>query len=67
MATNIVRQNTGFIRAESQRASEDLVRAKEFRAVGNDRQAKAFETRAQTHIERVGKAANTIMKRTETK
>lgn len=64
MSDKTVRQNTGFIQAESQRAREDMQRAREFGAAGNVRQEKAFTTRADTRMERVNKAAQTIMDRT---
>ncbi len=67
MATDIVRQNTGFIAAETQRAQSDIQRSKQFRTEGNDRAAKAFETRATNRMERVNKAATTIMNRTSGK
>lgn len=67
MATNIVRQNTGFIAAESKRAKEDLERSKQFKDAGNDRASKSYATRASNRIERVNKAAETIMSRTSSK
>ncbi|MGC2857831.1 hypothetical protein ACM64Y_20395 [Novispirillum sp. DQ9] len=67
MSDKLIRQNTGFIKAEAKRAQEDLERAKEFRDAGNDRAAKAFQTRADTHMGRVEKAASTILNRTKSK
>lgn len=67
MTDKTVRQNTGFIKAESQRARDDLQRSAEFSAAGNERQAKSFLTRANTHMERVNKAAQTIMDKTSKK
>jgi hypothetical protein len=67
MSDKLIRQNSGFIKAEAQRAQEDLARSKEFRAAGNERAAKAFQTRADTHMGRVEKAAATILNRTKGK
>lgn len=64
MTDKIIRQNAGFIASESQRAHADLERAKQFQVEGNERQAKAFQTRAETRMQRVTKAAATIMGRT---
>jgi hypothetical protein len=67
MSDKLIRQNTGFIKAEAKRAQEDLERSKEFQATGNETAAKAFRTRADTHMGRVEKAAATILNRTKGK
>lgn len=63
MTDKTVKQNAGFIAAESKRAQEHLERSRQLQAEGNDRAAKALQTRAKNEMERVEKAASTIRNR----
>ena len=65
MTDKVIRQNAGFIAAESKRAQEHLERSRELEAAGNERAAKALATRAKNEMTRVAKAAETIKKRTK--
>lgn len=65
MTDKVVRQNAGFIAAESKRAQEHLERSRQLQAAGNERAAKALQTRAMNEMARVGKAASTIKGRTK--
>jgi hypothetical protein len=65
MTDKIVRQNAGFIAAESRRAQEHLERSRQLEAEGNERAAKALQTRASNEMKRVEKAATTIKDRTK--
>lgn len=69
MATDnkVIRQNAGFCKNEAERAREHLERARQFQADGNDRAAKALQTRAMNEMTRVAKAAETIKNRTDKK
>lgn len=63
MTDKVVKQNAGFIAAESRRAQEHLERSRQLRTEGNERAAKALETRATNEMARVQKAATTIKNR----
>ena len=63
MSDKIVKQNAGFIAAESRRAQEHLERSRQLQAAGKDRAAKALQTRAINEMARVEKAATTIKNR----
>jgi hypothetical protein len=65
MTDKVVRQNAGFIAAESKRAQEHLERSRQLQAEGNERAAKALQTRASNEMARVEKAAATIKSRSK--
>jgi hypothetical protein len=65
MNDKVIRQNAGFIAAESKRAQEHLQRSRELRAAGNERGSKALQTRAMNEMARVEKAATTIKQRSK--
>lgn len=65
MNDKVVRQNAGFIAAESKRAQEHLERSRQLQAAGNERAAKALQTRAMNEMARVQKAAGTIKDRSK--
>lgn len=65
MNDKVIRQNAGFIAAESRRAQEHIEKARQFQAQGNERAAKAFQTRATNEMARVAKAATTIKNRSK--
>ena len=63
MTDKVIKQNAGFIAAESRRAQEHLQRSREMQAAGNERAAKALQTRASNEMARVAKAAATLKNR----
>jgi hypothetical protein len=65
MTDKVFKQNAGFIAAESKRAQEHLERSRQLQAEGNERAAKALQTRASNEMARVEKAAATIKNRSK--
>jgi len=60
----LVRQNTGFIISENQRAIDHLAKVQPALERGDTRTAKYNTTAAETHTDRAQRAAKTIEERT---